>query len=101
MELLTVLIPIVIGAATTWLFDLFKKGLTLLDRTPPVVKQILVAVLAFGLTKATALFGITLSTGDIAGLTATDISTLLSAIVAYMLHTNKQQSEIKAATVGR
>lgn len=89
MELITILVPIVIGAATTQLFDLFKRGVTLLDKAPTVVKQVAVAVLAFGLTKLGAMLGIQLSTTDIAGLTATDISTILSALIAFLLHNSK------------
>lgn len=99
MELITVLIPIVVGAATTWLFDRFKQGLALLDDAPAVVKQIAVAVLAFGLTQLAALLGITLSTHDIAGLTPTDISTILSALIAYLLHSGKQNTAIMEQNV--
>lgn len=100
MELITILVPIVIGAATTQLFDLFKRGVTLLDKAPTVVKQVAVAVLAFGLTKLSALLGIQLSTTDIAGLTATDISTILSALIAYLLHNSKVTAKVAANTRG-
>ncbi len=90
LELIGVLIPIVVAALTTFLFDKLKDGVTLLDKAPAWVKQVIVAVVAFGLTKASLFLGVTLSTDDITAITSTDLSALLSASLSYLFHAGKQ-----------
>ena len=57
-DLLMLLIPVIVASLTTILFEKFQQGLTLLDKAPAYAKQILVTVLAFGLTKLAALLGV-------------------------------------------
>lgn len=97
-ELIGILIPIVVAGATTFVFDKLKDGLTILDRAPAFVKQVIVAIVAFGLTKASVFLGVSLSTTDIAALSSADLSALLSASLAYVFHTGKQA---KMAREGR
>ena len=94
-ELVLTLIPIVVAGLTTWVYDKLKQGVTLLDKAPAFVAQIAVAVIAFGLTKASVVLGVSLSTTDIGALTSGDVQALLSASLAYLFHAGKQAKAIR------
>src|SRR5690606_9511548 len=98
LELVAVLIPIVVAGVTTWLFDRLKEALAIVDEAPAMVKQALVAVVAFGLTKLSIMLGVTLTSADVTMLTEADLAGLLSAGLSYLFHNGKQA---KLAREGR
>jgi len=85
-ELLPVVLPIIVAGLTTVLFEKFQQGITALEKSPAIVKQLTVAVLAYGLTKAAAVTGVALTSGDPAALTAQDFNALLSSGLAFLFH---------------
>jgi len=98
-DLLMLLIPVIVASLTTILFEQFQKGLTLLDKAPAWTKQILVTVLAFGLTKLAALLGVSLSTTGVVDLKPEDFSALLSSGLAFLFH-NGAKTKALVARVG-
>lgn len=98
-DLLMLLIPVIVASLTTILFEQFQKGLTLLDKAPAWTKQILVTVLAFGLTKLAALLGVSLSTTGVVDLKPEDFSALLSSGLAFLFH-NGAKTKALVAKVG-
>ena len=98
-DLLMLLIPVIVASLTTILFEQFQKGLTLLDKAPAWTKQILVTVLAFGLTKLAALLGVSLSTTGVVDLKPEDFSALLSSGLAFLFH-NGAKTKTLAAKLG-
>lgn len=95
LELVGILIPILVAALTTFLFDKLKDAITLLDDAPAWVKQAIVAIVAFGLTKGSLFLGITLTTTDITAMPPADLSALLSASLSYLFHAGKQAKQIQ------
>jgi hypothetical protein len=98
-ELLPVLLPIIVAGLTTVLFEKFQDALTALEKAPAIVKQVAVALLAFGLTKAAAFLGVAITTGDPGALTPQDFNALLSAGLAYLFHQGVKAKAL-AARVG-
>jgi len=98
-DLVMLLIPVVVASLTTILFEKFQQGLTVLDKAPSYVKQVLVTVLAFGLTKLAALLGVSLSTTGIVDLKPEDFSALLSSGLAFLFH-NGAKTKALVAKVG-
>lgn len=97
-EFLTFMLPILVAAVTTYLFEGLQKVVALIDGLPAVVKQVAVAAIAFGLTKLSVLLGIQLTTTDVAGLQPADVSALASAGLAYVFHLGQQAKAMKANT---
>lgn len=95
-ELLTVLIPILVGGTTTWLMAQLKKGTALLANLPAVVQQVLVGALSYGFIKLAALLTITLSTYDPTQFINTDVAAITAAGLAFVFHLGKKTSEIAA-----
>jgi len=94
-DLVAVLIPIVVAGVTTFVFDRLKAFVSILDDAPAMVKQVVVAALAFGLTQASVALGVALSTTDITAFTNADVSALLSAGLAYLFHAGKQAKLVR------
>lgn len=94
-DLILTLIPVLVAGLTQYVVELLQKAVTLLDRLPALAKQVLVVAVAFGLTKAAAFLGVTLTTTDLQLLGSQDIQALLSAALAFLFHS---QFKAKAAT---
>ena len=94
-DLVAVLIPIVVAGVTTVAFDKLKAFIGVLDEAPAMVKQLVVATFAWGLTQASVALGVALSTTDITAFTSADVSALLSAGLAYLFHAGKQAKLVR------
>lgn len=94
MDLLATLIPVLVAGVTQYLVQALKKFVTIVDDFPALVKQLIVVLVAFGLTKASLVLGVTLGTTDLAALGSEDVSALLSAALAFLFH---GQAKAKAA----
>ena len=97
-DLIITLLPILVAGVTTYAFDALQKGVTLLDKLPALAKQLLVASLAFGLTKASVVLGVQLTTVDPTSLTQGDLSALISASLAYVFHLGGKTKAVAKAT---
>lgn len=86
------LLPIVVGALTFVGFEGLQKLVSVIDKLPATVKQIAVGVIAYGLTAGAGALGVHLSSTNIAGLTSQDLSTLISAGLAYAFHLGAQNA---------
>jgi hypothetical protein len=68
----------IVGIATTFIVQLLRKASGWLDTIPPAVKQLIVVVLAWGLSMLGSFLGITLPT-ELAGFTETTVQGLLAS----------------------
>jgi len=84
-KLLELVGPTVVALATVPLMGLLKKGLALLDKAPAMLQQILVILIAFGLTQLGGVVNVALPT-DLSLFTESDLGALLSAGMAMAIH---------------
>lgn len=94
-DLIATLIPVLVAGVTQYLVQVLKKFVTLVDGFPALAKQVIVVLVAFGLTKASLALGVTLGTTDLTALGSEDVSVLLSAALAFLFH---GQAKAKATT---
>lgn len=90
--LFPVLLPVIVAALTTVLFEQIQKAVAFLDAMPAITKQVSVVVITYGLTAAGAALGVTLST-DLAAITPEELSALLSAGLAFVFHGSMKTKE--------
>lgn len=92
-----VLVTLLVGVLTAPLFQVIKRLWLAVDRLPAWAKPVLVLVTSFLLTHGAALAGIQLSTDQVGHLTSADVSAILSAILAMLLHqTRRALKNVKA-----
>jgi hypothetical protein len=98
-DFITFLLPIVVAGVTTYLAELLQKAVSVIDALPAVAKQVLVAALAFGLTKGALFLGVQLTSTDLASLAGNtgDITALTSAALAYVFHLGTTIKVVKNA----
>ena len=83
--LLTALLPIVAAALTSTAMNVLKKVSAFVDAQAPVVKQIIVVVLAFAATQIAGVLGIVLSP-DLLGWEGDTVNTLITALLSFGLY---------------
>lgn len=86
-SLLAMIAPVVVGSLTTVVMQLLKNISSMINGLPSYGKQLVVTLIAFGLTTAAGVLGIHLSTTNVSALSSTDVQSLLSSIVAILIHT--------------
>lgn len=100
-QILTLAIPVIVGVLTVPLVNLIKKASTWVDALPDAVKQLFVLLVAYAANLLSGLLGVTLPT-SLGGFDSTAVGTLISAVLAYLLHLASSVSIVKstqAATV--
>lgn len=95
-QILTLAIPIIVGIVTVPIVNLFKQASTWLDKQPDVIKQLLVLLFAYGANLIAQKTGITLPT-SIGGFDSASVGTLITTILAYILHLASSVSTVKTA----
>lgn len=89
---LTLLTPIVVGPLTFLAMQGIKATNALIDAQSPLVKRVLVAVIAVGLTNVAALLGVNVqcdpdtTTSCLAALDKEAVKAMVAAAVAYAVH---------------
>lgn len=94
-QLLALLIPVVVGIITVPLFNFIEKIAGVVDKLPDALKRIVVAIIAALLNVAWQALGINGPT-SIAGLDPAAVGTVISSVLAYLLHLASQQSKVTA-----
>lgn len=88
--LLPTLLPIVTGYLTTGSMQALKKLSSVVDNLPTYVKPIVVFVIATAITLAAKALGLQIDATSLAGLSSTDVQSILGALVAIALHNSKK-----------
>lgn len=70
------LIPVIVAALSTTIAELIQKANSFIDKLPAWAKQVAVAAIAYGLTKASALLGAPVG----------DPQAMLAAALSYVFH---------------
>lgn len=97
-QLGALMIPILVAIFTVPIFDFLQKVSAWLDALPPTVKRLIVALIVAVFNWLTVLVGIA-PTQSPTGLSQTAVGTVLSALLAYLLHAATQLIKVKAAVV--
>lgn len=90
-ELLSLLGPTLVALLTVPIMQGLKSAVTFLDNSPAAVKQIIVVLIAFGLTKLGEFLNLTLP-GELTLFTGEDIGALLSAGLSMAIHAGKKKT---------
>lgn len=97
---LDTLVMVLVAALTAPAFQLVKRASETIDDLPTWAKQLAVLALAFVLTQGSELLGVPLRSTDLGLLSTDEISALLSAALAMLLHAiRKRVKESKAAAL--
>lgn len=87
---------LIVAVLTPLLMQGLKRLSTVVDTLPAWAKRVAVLVLAFALTHAATALGLQLSTTEVGALSPEDVSALLSAGVALLLHALKNRAQSAA-----
>jgi len=85
ITLAEVLAPVIVGILTVPLTDSLKKGLGWIKERPPWVVQVLVPLVALGLTYLSKLVGVALPT-DLWLWEQPEVAAVLAAAIAFAIH---------------
>ncbi len=91
-----ILIMVVAPALSTKLWDLFQKGNAWLDARGTIVKQVVAALLTWGLMQVLSLIHYVPGFTDVTQLTQNDIFQLASVGLTYIFKGHSNQADIKA-----
>ena len=89
LELASLIGPTVAGLLTVPILSGIKRLVTVIDRAPAAVKQVLAILIAFGLTKLGELAQVALP-GELSLFTGSDVEALLSAAIAFGVHAGQK-----------
>ena len=89
---LDVLGPILIAALTVPIMNGLKRGVTLLDKSPALVKQIVVVLLAVGLSWLGATLNLALP-AELSLFSGENVEAILAAAFAMAAHAGKKKTD--------
>jgi hypothetical protein len=90
-ELLSLLGPTLVALLTVPIMNGLKRFVSFIDNSHPVLKQVFVVVIAFGLTKLGEVANVALP-GELSLFTGDDIGALLSAGLSMAIHAGQKKS---------
>lgn len=93
-DLLTMLMPVIVGGITTTAMTWLKKGVAVLATLPAILQQVIVATTSWGLMQLSALASVALTSFDIRTLVDVDVASLAAAGFAFAFHLGAQNKAI-------